>query len=94
MPSVGASITYFPYGFRTLYMGSQIIWKEGRDAVIGMLALVKDAKQIVYDRWELMQTGKEYPKHDMLTNLLEIVREKGSKVGWSVADVHTEVWVG
>lgn len=93
MPSVGASMTYFPLGFRTIYMASQLLWKEGRDAVIGMLALVKDAKRIVYDRWNLMQSGGDYPKHDMLTNLLDIVREKGEKVGWGVPDVHTEVWV-
>lgn len=61
--------------------------------MIGMLALVKDAKRIVYDRWNLMQSGGDYPKHDMLTNLLDIVREKGEKVGWGVPDVHTEVWV-
>lgn len=93
MPPVGAASTYFPFGFRTIFLASQLLWSEGRSAVIGMLSVVKDAKQIVYDRWELMQSGADYPKHDMLTNMLDIVREKGDKVGFGVPDVHTEVWV-
>ena len=93
MPSIGAAMTYFPLGFRTIYFASQLLWKEGRDAVLGMMALVKDAKEIVYERWDLMQSGADYPKGDMLTNLLDIVRDRGDKVGWSTADVHTEVWV-
>lgn len=72
---------------------SRLFWKEGRDVFKGFTDLVKQAKSSVYDRWELMQSGKEYPKGDMLTNLLEIVRDRGDKVGWKVADVQTEVWV-
>lgn len=39
-----------------------------------------------------MQKGKEHPNRDILTGLLDIVREKGEEVNWAVADVATEVW--
>jgi len=39
-----------------------------------------------------MTEGKPYPRNTMLSGLLDIVREKGDKAGWTVADVQTEAW--
>lgn len=87
-----AAITYMPWGFQGLYMGSQMVYRSSRDALKGMFDVVKQAQNSANERWKLMQEGGDYPKGDMLTGLLEIVREKGDQVGWSVADVATEIW--
>ena len=92
MPDIGASITYIPWAFRYLYLASQLVYKSGRDGVKGMLDIVKQAERATHERWKAMQQGHEYPHDDILTGLLEIVQEKGTKVQWTVEDVVTEVW--
>ena len=57
-----------------------------------MFDVVEQSRKSVHDQWKIMQEGGEYPKNTMLTNMLEIVRDRGEKVRWSVADVHMEAW--
>lgn len=92
MPNYGASTTYFPYGLRTLYLMTQLFHSQGRKAVKGLLDVTKQAGDAINDQWKVMMEGKEYPKNTMLTNMLEIVRDRGEKVRWTVADVQTEAW--
>ncbi|KAJ5320466.1 hypothetical protein N7508_000749 [Penicillium antarcticum] len=92
MPDVGASITYMPWGFQSLYMISQLAFQNTRDGILGMLDTVKQAKNAASQRWTVMQEGGHYPKTDMLSGLLEMVREKGDKIKWNFSDVVVEVW--
>lgn len=92
MPNYGASTTYFPYGLRTLYLMTQLLHARGRAAVKGLFDVQTQAKTSINEQWKTMTEGKEYPKNTMLSNMLEIVRDKGEKVRWGVADVQTEAW--
>ena len=71
---------------------SQILHARGRAAVTGLFEVVNQAKDSVNEQWKTMTEGKPYPRNTMLSGLLDIVREKGDKAGWTVADVQTEAW--
>lgn len=92
MPNLGASTTYLPYGFRTLYFISQLFSPKQFKGVKGMFDVVNQAKIAVDDQWNLMQAGKDYPKNTMVANMLEIVRDRGAEINWTVSDVQTECW--
>jgi cytochrome P450 len=92
MPDVGASITYMPRGLQSLYLLSQLAFQNTRDGIVGMLDTVTQAKKAAGERWKLMQEGGDYPETDMLSGLLEMVREKGENIKWNFSDVVVEVW--
>lgn len=74
-------------------MMSHLAWQEGREIMKGFIAIPQQSGLAVEERWAMMEKGGDYPKHDMLTNMLEIVKEKGEKVGWRKSDVQTELYV-
>ncbi|KAL4819893.1 cytochrome P450 [Aspergillus spinulosporus] len=96
MPDIGAAITYLPWGLRSLYMLSQLIFQSSRDGVRGMFDVTKQAEKATLERWEEMQKGKVPSESDILTGLLEMVQEREKSASdmatWTVADVVTEVW--
>ncbi|KAF9892137.1 hypothetical protein FE257_002543 [Aspergillus nanangensis] len=94
MPDIGASVTYLPWGLRTGFFAAHLVFRRARDGLRGMQDVVRQAERSVNQRWNAMQQqdeGDALP-NDILTGLLEIVREKGQQVRWTVADVMTEVW--
>lgn len=93
MPDIGASVTYAPWVLRYSFLAFSLLFRSGREGVRGMLDVTKQAQESTQARWKAMQGGKEHPTRDVLTGLLDIVRERGAEVGWTVADVATEVWV-
>ncbi|KAK8863366.1 cytochrome P450 oxidoreductase [Apiospora arundinis] len=92
MPDIGASLMYIPWFLKIPYFAGMMMFRSGRDGIRGMLDVTKQAKIAANTRWEAMQKGEEHPTEDILTGLLNIVREKGEEVNWTVADVATEVW--
>ncbi|KAK8024762.1 cytochrome P450 oxidoreductase [Apiospora arundinis] len=92
MPDIGASLMYIPWLLKIPYFAGMMMFRSGRDGIRGMLDVTKQAKIAANTRREAMQKGEEHPTEDILTGLLNIVREKGEEVNWTVADVATEVW--
>ncbi|KAK8106921.1 uncharacterized protein PG998_008934 [Apiospora kogelbergensis] len=92
MPDIGASLMYIPWFLKVPYFAGMLLFRSSRDGVRGMLDVTKQANMSANTRWEAMQKGEEHPTEDILTGLLNIVRERGDEVNWTVADVATEVW--
>ncbi|KAL4916114.1 cytochrome P450 [Aspergillus aurantiobrunneus] len=93
MPDIGASITYLPWGLRTLYLVTQLVFQSARDGIRGMRDIVVQAEKATMARWTAMQRGDDDLPEDILTGLLDIVRGKGNhQARWTIPDVVTEVW--
>ncbi|KAL3458207.1 cytochrome P450, partial [Aspergillus heterothallicus] len=102
MPDIGAAVSYLPWGLRSLYMVSQLVFRSSRDGLRGMLDVTRQAERATKERWGQMQqqtgTGASF-ETDILTGLLGMVQEQQQtnedstdKATWTVADVVTEVW--
>ncbi|KAK8134787.1 hypothetical protein PG984_006799 [Apiospora sp. TS-2023a] len=92
MPDIGASLMYVPWLLKGPYFAGMMLFRSSRDGVRGMLDVTRQAEKSANARWEAMRKGEEHPTEDILTGLLNIVRERGQEVNWNVADVATEVW--
>lgn len=92
MPDIGASLMYIPWMLKVPYFAGMMLFRSSRDGVRGMLDVTRQAEKSANTRWAAMQKGEEHPTEDILTGLLEIVRERGREVNWTVADVASEVW--
>ncbi|KAL3448088.1 cytochrome P450 [Aspergillus insuetus] len=102
MPDIGAAVSYLPWGLRSLYMLSQLVFQSSRDGLRGMLDVTRQAERATHERWEQMQRKKGTgisSETDILTGLLEMVQQQTnedrtstSKTSWTIADVVTEVW--
>lgn len=92
MPDIGASLMYVPWLLKIPYYAGMLLFRSSRDGVRGMRDVTRQAEKAAHARWAAMQKGEEHPTEDLLTGLLNIVRERGDEVNWTVADVATEVW--
>ncbi|KAK8036942.1 cytochrome P450 oxidoreductase [Apiospora marii] len=92
MPDIGASLMYIPWILKVPYFAGMLLFRSSRDGVRGMMDVTRQAEKSANARWAAMQKGEEHPTEDILQGLLDIVRDRGEEVNWTVADVASEVW--
>jgi len=92
MPNPVAAITYIPYGLRTLYFMSQMIYPETRAGAKGFFTVIDQSHAAVKQRLDDIAAGRPVNRNDVLSKLLDIVNEKGDKLGFGLLDVTTEIW--
>ena len=91
-PTPVALMCHVPNGVKTLYLLSHLFSAETRRAVTGFQHTLQCAESSVAERVQDIAAGKETPQHDLLSKLLQIAREKGEKLDFTIADVKTEVY--
>ena len=93
MPSPASATTYVPYGLRTIFFASEMIFPETRTGAKGFFDVITQSHKAVAQRLEEVKSGKVKTKHDMLTKLLDLVNDSNDpKERFTVLDVTAELW--
>jgi len=93
MPPWVSAIMDLPKGLRTLYMMSQMVFKESRDGLKGFFTIIEQSHVAVKERREELASSKVTTRHDVLSKLCKIVDEEGEKLDFTDLDVTTELWM-
>jgi cytochrome P450 len=89
-PYLSASM-YIPKGFRTAFMMTLFLQKEGRDALNGSATFVQQAKAATYDRLQAMASPEFKRKDDDLQKMMDMVAERSNEGSWTLDDITTEL---
>ena len=93
MPSPASAVTYVPYGLRTLFFASEMIFPETRTGAKGFFDVIGQSHKAVAARLEEIRSGTQKTRHDMLSKLLDLVNGSGDpKVRFTILDVTAELW--
>ena len=92
MAPAASANTYVPYGFRTLFFGSEMIFPETRVGAKGFFDVIAQSHEAVAHRIEERKQGK-VKRNDLLTKLLDLVDNSDDpKTRFTVKDVTAEIW--
>lgn len=92
MPAPVSALTYVPYGFRGLYMASQMLNKDSRIGMKGFYTVIEQAHAATRERLEEMKAPDYKRKDDLLNQMIEDVEKRGDNINWHMIDVTTELW--
>ena len=91
IPAPLSSIGYVPKGAQTLYFMSQLLSSSNRCGLRAFATIISDSRAVVKERRQNHE--KAYvKKNDMLSRLINIVDETGSKIDFDDEDVAVNVY--
>jgi len=93
MVPIVSSLGYIPKGMKTLYLMSQLIFPAVRKGLSSANLVVEQSKAVVKEREAAEAAGTVSSRHDYLSKLMNLVREKGEKIDFNNLDVAVYVWM-
>ena len=91
MPPMVVASTSASYA-RPFILGSAILIPAARSAIKALNLIATAAKRCVSQRFEDVKAGKEV-RHDMTDQMIEIYRENGAKLDFTLHDIEQEAYV-
>lgn len=86
-----SSLGYVPYGAKILFFMSQLLSSSNRSGLRAFASIISDARAVVRERRQEDGRGQR-KKNDMLSRLIGIVDEKGTRLDFNDEDVTVNVF--